>query len=68
MSRVADMLLTCWIIFVAVVYFAGAFDPRIGDRTAQFGVVYIVMLISCAAYAFLTRRRPDASADGKNVQ
>jgi len=66
MSRIADALLTCWVVFVGIVYFGGSFDPRIGTRTALLGVVYIVMLISCVAYAFINRRRPDDGAEDKS--
>ncbi|HEX5324104.1 MAG TPA: hypothetical protein VFW40_09980 [Capsulimonadaceae bacterium] len=65
MSRFADILLTLWILFVAVVYFGGSFSPAIGASTQQMGKVYAAMLIVAAialCWRWLTREQAQPGA------
>jgi hypothetical protein len=59
MSRIADIALSAWILFVAVVYFGGYFNPAIGLLTPVLGKVYAGMLIASAivvCWRWLTRQ------------
>ena len=63
MSRIADIALSTWILFVAVVYFGGYFSPAIGSMTLAFGKVYAAMLIASVivvSLRWLTRERQRA--------
>jgi hypothetical protein len=60
----ADILATCWVVFVGVVYYGGTFVPEIGTRTAQFVVIYILMLVFSLVYAYLNR---SARTEGEPV-
>jgi hypothetical protein len=65
MSRVLDLVLTLWILFVAVVYFGGFFWQAIGMSTAVFDKVYAGMLIASVAvlcWRWLTRKPGDLEA------
>ncbi|MDR3710598.1 MAG: hypothetical protein P4L33_20040 [Capsulimonadaceae bacterium] len=57
MTRLLDALLTTWILFVAVVYYGGAVDDRIGSRTWLLGIVYVAMLIFSAVHAYVKYSR-----------
>jgi hypothetical protein len=46
MTKVADWITACWIVFVAVVYYGGYFLPsRIGVYTSNLAAVYALMII-----------------------
>lgn len=53
MSRIADIALTAWILFVAVAYFGGYFLPQIGESTAVLVKVYAGMLIAAVLFVCL---------------
>ena len=59
MSRIADIALSAWILFVAVAYFGGYFWPAIGSMTPPFGKVYAAMLavsVIVVCWRWLTRQ------------
>ncbi len=65
MSRLADIVLALWIVFVGVVYFGGYFFPAIGLATAQLGKVYAVLLIVAVivlSWRWLTRAPAQSEA------
>jgi hypothetical protein len=47
-SRIADVLLTLWIVTVGVIYFGGYFLPALGGLTGAGAAFYALMLLISA--------------------
>jgi hypothetical protein len=65
----ADLIMTVWIIVVAVAYYAGLLDPEFGRIASGLTSVYALMLLTSVvsiALRYLRRKEPSGAKSGRD--
>ena len=68
-SVIVDLLVTAWIVFVAVMYYGGYVSPAIGAFTGIAGSLYaVVLLVAVAVLALGPVARAQEKKDKKELR